>query len=155
MTNTALLFSYSSLANRKYRPFHSLFTPLSLPFNYPFTTMKHKFLATMAVMSGVLATSCKQDAQSSGNPLLEEPTAKYGIVDYDKITVDNFREAILKGMDEQKAEIEAIVNNTEEPTFQNTVAALDQSGQLLNKAALIFMDLADSNSTDEKKKKDR
>ena len=109
--------------------------------------MKYKLLATMAMMSGLMATSCKQEGAS--NPLLEEPTAKYGIVDYDKITVENFREAILKGMEEQKKEIEAIVNNPEEPTFQNTVAALDQSGKLLNKATLIFMDLSDSNSTPE------
>lgn len=107
-----------------------------------------KLIASMALMTGLLATSCKQET-NTGNPLLEEPTAKYGIVDYSKITIDNFREAILKGMEEQKAEIQAIVDNPEAPTFMNTVAALDQCGALLQKAELIFSNLSSSNSNDE------
>ena len=112
--------------------------------------MNFKTLSAMALCSA-LTLSCSQQGQKtqSGNPLLEEPTAKYGIVDYDRITPDNFREAIELGIQQQKQEVQDIIDNPEEPNFQNTIAALDQSGQLLSKAALIFGDLSDSNSTPE------
>lgn len=97
------------------------------------------------------ALSCSDGGKngSSGNPLLQEPTAQYGIIDYAAITPAHFREAMQLGMEQQKSEIEAIVNNPDAPTFQNTVAALDASGHLLNQASLIFFDLSDSNSTPE------
>ncbi|MBQ1938631.1 MAG: M3 family metallopeptidase, partial [Alistipes sp.] len=58
-------------------------------------------------------------------------------------------EAMLQGMAEQKAEIEAIIASTDEPTFANTIAALDQSGRLLSRARGTFSPLSSSNSTDE------
>ena len=111
--------------------------------------MKKTFIAAMALMS-VLAMSCKQgETTTSGNPLLDPPTAPYGIEEYSKITIDNFREAIHLGMDQQKAAIQAIVDNPEEPTFANTIEAFDKSGELLSKAMTIFGDISGSNSTEE------
>ena len=108
--------------------------------------MKHYI--TMALLCAA-AVSCTDTAQKSGNPLMQEPTAKYGIIDYQAITADNFREAMLEGMKQQKAEIDDIINCEDAPTFHNTIEALDRSGQLLSQAALIFYDLSDSNSTPE------
>ena len=97
-----------------------------------------------------MAISCtNQGTQKGGNPLLETPTAQYGILDYAAITPDHFREAIKQGIEEQKQDVQAIIDNPEAPTFLNTVAALDKSGKLLSQAALIFGDLSDSNSTPE------
>ena len=112
--------------------------------------MKIKTIPIVA-LAGVMAVSCgsKQEPVATGNPLLEAPTAKYGIIDYDRITPADFREALVEGMKQQKAEVQAIVDNPEEPTFQNTIAALDQSGAVLNQASLIFGDLSDSNATPE------
>ena len=109
--------------------------------------MRKTFLATMALMS-VLAMSCKQEGGKTGNPLLDEPTAAYGVIDYSSITIDNFREAIQLGMKQQKEAVQAIIDNPDEPTFANTVAAFDQSAELLGKAALIFGDISSSNSTE-------
>jgi len=112
--------------------------------------MNHKILSAMALMSALTLSCTDQGNQSqSGNPLLTEPTAKYGIRDYDKITPEHFREALRLGMKEQLEEIDAIVNNPEEPTFQNTVAALDQCGKTLSVAETIFGDLSSSNATPE------
>ena len=111
--------------------------------------MKKTFIAAMALMS-VLAMSCKQgETTTSGNPLLDPPTAPYGIEEYSKITIDNFREAIHLGMEQQNAAIQAIVDNPEEPTFANTIEAFDKSGELLSKAMTIFGDISGSNSTEE------
>ena len=82
------------------------------------------------------------------NPLLAEFDTPYGIAPFEQITIDHYREAILKGMEEQKAEIDAIVANTEAPSFENTIVALDRSGALLRRAGGTFGPLASSNSTD-------
>ncbi len=88
-------------------------------------------------------------AKKSDNPLFNEFTAPYGIAPFSEITIEHYREGMLKGMEEQKAEIEAIVNNTEEPTFENTIAAMDRSGELMRKVRSTFSPLSSSNSTDE------
>ena len=113
--------------------------------------MNIKSLSAMAFISASILSCTDQAGKNagSGNPLLDEPTAKYGIRDYDKITIDNYREAMTLGMQLQRDEVEAIANNQEAPTFQNTIEALDQSGKVLNTAATIFFDLSDSNSTPE------
>ncbi len=56
--------------------------------------------------------------------------------------------AFVKGMEEQKAEIEAIVKNEEAPNFENTIAALDQSGSLLNKVSYVFFGQSSANTND-------
>ena len=88
-------------------------------------------------------------AKKSDNPLFNEFTAPYGIAPFSEITIEHYREGMLKGMEEQKAEIEAIVNNTDEPTFENTIAAMDRSGELMRKVRGTFSPLSSSNSTDE------
>lgn len=95
----------------------------------------------------IAACGCGQ--KQSDNPLLNEFTTPYGIAPFEEITIDNYREGILLGMEEQKAEIEAIINNPEEPTFQNTIVAMDQSGKLLRKVRGTFSPLTSSNSTEE------
>jgi len=83
------------------------------------------------------------------NPLLTESSAKYGIEQYDQITPADFKEAILKGMEEQNANIQAIVDNSEEPTFENTIVAYDQSGLLFERIYSVFNCISNSNSTEE------
>ncbi|MBR5849772.1 MAG: M3 family metallopeptidase [Alistipes sp.] len=85
----------------------------------------------------------------SNNPLLNEFTAPFGIAPFAEITIEDYREAMLKGMEEQKAEVAAILANEEAPSFENTIVALDRSGELLRKARSTFSPLSSSNSTDE------
>ena len=100
------------------------------------------------IMAAAVAMLCGC-AKKSDNPLFNEFTAPYGIAPFSEITIEHYREGMLKGMEEQKAEIEAIVNNTEEPTFENTIAAMDRSGELMRKVRGTFSPLSSSNSTDE------
>jgi len=56
--------------------------------------------------------------------------------------------AFLAGMKEQTAEIEAIANNTEAPTFENTIVALDNSGRLLSRVSRVFYGLKSAETND-------
>jgi len=85
------------------------------------------------------------------NPFFEAWEAPYEIPPFDKITIEDYREAMLKGIEENKQEIEAIVSNTEEPTFENVIIAYDRSGRLLMKVAGVFYEQSNSNGTDEMK----
>ena len=104
---------------------------------------KHLLMAAIAI------AACSCGGQKSDNPLFNEFDTPYGIAPFSEITIDHYREGMLRGMEEQKAEIEAIVNNPEAPTFENTIAALDQCGELLRKVRGTFSPLSSSNSTEE------
>ena len=101
----------------------------------------------LAAAVAVVACSC--GSQKSDNPLFNEFTAPHGIAPFSEITIDHYREGMLRGMEEQQAEIEAIINNPEAPTFENTIVAMDQSGKLLSKVRGTFSPLSSSNSNDE------
>ncbi|MDL2323197.1 M3 family metallopeptidase [Bacteroidales bacterium OttesenSCG-928-A17] len=108
--------------------------------------MRKLFFAT--VLIGVVMSSCNQK-EESGNPFFQAWEAPYELPPFDKITVEDYREAFLEGMKEQKAEIEAIVNNEDEPTFENTLVALDASGKLLSKVSAVFGGLTGAHGTPE------
>ena len=82
-----------------------------------------------------LSTSCMK---KETNPFLEEYTTEYQIPPFDKIKAEHYIPAFEKGIEEAHAEIKAIVNNPEEPTFDNTILALDNSGKLLGKVSYVF-----------------
>ena len=101
----------------------------------------------LAAAVGVALCGCAE--QKPGNPLFAEFTAPFGVAPFEQITIDHFREGMLKGLEEQKAEIEAIINSTEEPTFENTIKVLDQGGVLLRKVRGTFGPLSSGSATDE------
>ena len=112
--------------------------------------MKLKKTILMTALSLALCGCYTKEAQTEqGNPFFSEFNTPYGIAPFADITIEHYREGMLKGMEEQKAEIEAIINNSEAPTFENTILALDKSGQLLRKVRGTFSPLSSSNSNDE------
>ncbi len=106
-------------------------------------------LKNQIIMAAIAVVACGCTGQKSDNPLFNEFDAPHGIAPFEEITIDHYREGMLRGMEEQKAEIEAIVNNPEAPTFENTIVALDQCGKLLSKVRGTFGPLSNSNSTEE------
>ncbi len=85
----------------------------------------------------------------SSNPFAQKSALPYGIVDFSKLKTEHFKPALLAGMEEQKAEIEAIANQTEAPTFENTMIALEKSGELLMRVETVFFGFTVSQSTPE------
>ena len=108
----------------------------------------------MKIMKQIMAAAvaiatCSCGPEKPANPLLSEFDTPHGIAPFSEITIGNYREGMLLGMEEQKTEIEAIVNNSEAPTFENTIVALDQCGKLLRKVRGTFSPLSSSNSTED------
>ncbi len=80
------------------------------------------------------------------NPLLTESTLPYHLPPFDKIKDSDFEPAYDQGMADHLKEIEAIANNPDAPTFDNTVVAMERAGQLLNRVERIFSNLAGANT---------
>ena len=106
--------------------------------------------AGLAVVLGACNSSKKSDvADAAPNPFFTEYTTPFGVPPFDKIEVAHYKPAFEKGMEEQKKDIDAIVNNPEEPTFENTIVAFDRSGELLTKVMYAFSGQSSVNTTDE------
>ena len=91
-----------------------------------------------------LISSCKME-----NPLLTESKAPFGAPEFDKIKTEHYLPAFEAGIKEGKAEIDAIVANPDEPTFENTIEAMAYAGQTLDKVAGIFFNLMEAHTSDE------
>ena len=91
-----------------------------------------------------LITSCKME-----NPLLTESKAPFGAPEFDKIKTEHYLPAFEEGIKEGKAEIDAIVANPDEPTFENTIEAMEHAGSKLNKVGGIFFNLMEAHTSDE------
>ena len=94
--------------------------------------------------------SCSSDAVvETGNPLLDEWTTEFGIPPFDKIETKHFEPAFEQAMKMHNQEIEAIVANESEPTFENTIVAMDNAGIKLYELNLIFGMLSSSDLDEE------
>ena len=83
------------------------------------------------------------------NPLLATYHTPYHTAPFHLIKTEHYEPAILKGMEMHYEEIEAIINNPEQPTFHNTIVALERSGATLDRAATIFGNLLSAETSDE------
>jgi peptidyl-dipeptidase Dcp len=88
-------------------------------------------------------------AQNGTNPFMVEWKTPFGAPPFDQIKNEHFMPAFLEGMKQQKAEVEAIVNNTDVPTFSNTIEAMEKGGSLLTKVNAVFGGLLQTLSSDE------
>ena len=96
--------------------------------------MKKVLLSLLS--AGVLASSCAN--QAAENPLLVEWNTPYGIPPFEQVQPEHYLPAFKAAMAAEIAEIDAIVNNTEEPTFENTIEAYANTGELLSNVSAVF-----------------
>ena len=83
------------------------------------------------------------------NPLLEKSTHRYNAPAFDKIKTEHYLPAFQEAIAEGKLEIEAIANNTEEPTFENTILALNYAGEKLDRVSSIFFNINEANTNEQ------
>lgn len=83
------------------------------------------------------------------NPLLTKSTLPYGAPQFDKIENQHYIPAFKQAIAEAKAEIDSIVNNPDEPTFENTIEVLEYAGSTLNQVSHIFYNLLEANTNEE------
>lgn len=100
-----------------------------------------KKIYLLLFLSGILMISCQTDKtvrMETNNPFFEKYDTPFNVPDFGQIKNAHFMPAFEKGIEEHTKEIEAIVDNTEEPSFDNTVVALEESGALLTKVSNVF-----------------
>ena len=106
---------------------------------------------SILILSSILMIGCgpkKEGKELSQNPFMQEWDTPYGVPPFNKIDTADYIPAFEEGMRQQMEEINAIINNEEEPTFENTVLALENSGQLLNRVSAVFFNLAECLNND-------
>ncbi len=114
----------------------------------------NKKLINMIALSVIVLASCtskpeqKQEAEKP-NPFLSEYTTPFQVPPFDQIKNEHYLPAFEAGIAEQQAEIDAIVNNAETPTFENTILPYDKSGQTLSRVSNVFFNLNECLTNDE------
>ncbi len=100
----------------------------------------------------VIAAGCNQtgkDMSDSDNPFFGEYSTPFQVPPFDDIEDEHYLPAYEKGIAMHKQEIDEIINNTEEPSFENTIAALDRSGEQLGRVQYVFNGALSSNTNEQ------
>ena len=105
--------------------------------------------AIIACTSVLLSGATKKNVKTNANPFMAPYTAKYEIPPFEKIQLSHYLPALEAGIAQQNKEIADIVNNPAAPNFENTVLALDNSGDILAKVGGVFFALSESDATPE------
>lgn len=109
----------------------------ALAFNYSCTTMTTNNLSQEIPVP---------DATLSSNPLMKKSNLQYEAPEFDKIKDQHFKPAFDFGLKQHDAEILKIATNAENPTFENTIVALEKSGEILKRSMIIFSNLTSANT---------
>jgi len=106
-------------------------------------------LTLITLFVALFAAACSQSNTMSENPFFEKSTLPFEAPDFAVISNEHYAPAFDRGIDEQLDEIEAIASNTEDPTFENTVVAMENTGRLLSRAQTVFYSLTSANTNEE------
>ena len=105
---------------------------------------KITFILALAIL---VLPACKKEVKSD-NPFFNKWDTPFEVAPFDQIKALHYMPAYLKGFEEQKNEIKAIINNPKAPTFDNTIKAIEYSGQLLTKVGRVFGALNSAHTND-------
>lgn len=99
-----------------------------------------RFSGLLAFVMVIMSLSaCKNRNNMADNPFFEsEWTTPYGVPPFDRIKFEHYKPAFEQGMSLHNEEIARIVESSEEPTFENTILAFDNSGQMLSRVSTVF-----------------
>ena len=99
------------------------------------------------VILGAIAMSML--ACNKTNPLIDQPQTPYGVPAFDQVRIEHYLPAFEEAIRQDKAGIDAIIANPEEPTFENTIVALDRNGALLSRVSGVFYNVLEADGNDE------
>ncbi|HKI77939.1 MAG TPA: peptidyl-dipeptidase Dcp [Ignavibacteriaceae bacterium] len=109
--------------------------------------VKKTLVFCCAIFLGYVSFNCTDmDNLSSENPFFTQSNLPFQAPPFDKIKDSDYKPAIEAGMEQQLTEIKKIVNNSEEPSFENTLVEMEKSGQLLNRVMMVFNGVASANT---------
>lgn len=105
-------------------------------------------LTSVTIMAQTSSQAPRPSTNAFGqtNPFYAASTLPFEAPPFDKIRDDDFQPAIEAGMAQERTEIEAIANNPDPPTLQNTIVAMEKSGRLLDRASAVFNCLTGANT---------
>ncbi|CAI8917842.1 M3 family metallopeptidase [Chryseobacterium sp. IT-36CA2] len=109
----------------------------ALAFNQSCTTMKQ---------TDIQQEIPAPDPSLSSNPFMKKSKLQYEAPEFDKIKNEHFKPAFEYGLKQHEAEIIKIANNPASPTFENTIVALEKSGEVLRRAQIVFSNLTSANT---------
>jgi len=109
----------------------------ALAFNQSCTTMKQ---------TDIQQELPAPDPSLSSNPFMKKSKLQYEAPEFDKIKNEHFKPAFEYGLKQHEAEIVKIANNPAAPTFENTIVALEKSGEVLRRAQIVFSNLTSANT---------
>ena len=105
-----------------------------------------KIVCALALAGAALnMTSCMDNK----NPFYSEYNTPHQTVPFDKIMLEHYEPALMEGIKQHAAEVEAIITNPETPTFENTIVALEYAGDLLDRVVTVFFTLNNAETSDE------
>ena len=104
-------------------------------------------LCALAMVGATLNMNSCMD--NNKNPFYSEYDTPHQTVPFNKIKMEHYEPAIMEGIKQHAAEVEAIINNPEEPTFENTIVALEYAGELLDRVLTVFFTLNSAETSDE------
>jgi peptidyl-dipeptidase Dcp len=99
----------------------------------------------LIIVTMMILSACKNDKKTD-NPFFTAYETPFQVPPFDKIDTSDYIPAYLEGIKQHTAEIEGIVNNSQEPAFDNTILVLDKSGLLLTKVGKVFSNLNEANT---------
>ena len=111
-----------------------------------------KNILLIIAATSLMAAGCNQTGKKmndTANPFFSEYTTPFQVPPFNEILDEHYLPAFEKGIAMHKEEIEEIVNNPEEPDFENTIAALDRSGEQLGKVQFVFNGVLSSNTNEQ------
>jgi peptidyl-dipeptidase Dcp len=106
-------------------------------------------VVALVTVSAAKPSESKAAMATTNNPLFSESALPYHMPPFDQIKDEHYAPAIEKGMADELKEAEAIANNKDKPTFENTIVAMERSGELLGRVERIFSNLAGANTNPE------
>src|SRR5690606_16920713 len=110
--------------------------------------MNKKSFIPFMVMAAMFVGCNTENKIQTDNPLLLEYETPFNVPPFDKIKDEHFKPAFEEALKRHNLEIDSITNNKEEPTFENTIVALENAGSLLNNVSTIFYNLNSANTND-------
>jgi peptidyl-dipeptidase Dcp len=100
------------------------------------------------ILMAIITLAGCQKKEKSDNPFFNEYETPFNVPPFEKIKAAHYMPAYLRGIEEEKRDIKTIINNSAEPTFENTIKALEYSGELLSKVSRVFGALNSANTND-------
>ena len=110
--------------------------------------MKNYFFAI--IIGGLmLFSTCTNKSDNGSNPFYTDYETPFKTPPFSKIKLEYYMPAFMDGMKQEQDEIEAIASNAEAPTFENTIVAMEKTGELLDKVSHVFYNMTSANTNDE------